>query len=159
MERDRYTARIAGSLAIAEDAPYPVLLANIIRSTLEAAIACAADRDEWEHRELRRKGLSALEIARNGKAIWQDRGDFEAELAEAQREGVQAAFEDANELHPGFLELLDADLRERWKRAGYDTPSLVTNMRALFSELEADAHERETHALMGFLGEVVDAIG
>ncbi len=159
MAADRYTARIADRIVIVEDAAYADLLKSIVRFTVEGAVARSADRGAWEHDELRRNGLYAIEVARNGRAIWCDRDDFEKELAEARRERAEALFKAANELEPDFCNRLDADLRTCWRSAGYDAPSLVHEMRALFAELEADAGDRAADAQAGFVGEVVAAIG
>ncbi len=115
------------------------------------------DESEWEHEEFRRKGLSVLQIFRDRRAVWDNRTLFEAELAEARRENIGERFEAANELDPAFCATLDRDLRARWRRAGYEVPSLRCDMRALFSELERDAADRASSAREGLLGDVLKA--
>lgn len=151
----RYTARIEESASIAEDVDYERLLAGILEFTVRAAIARSEDESQWEHEELRRRGLEGVHIFRNGKAVWTDRESFEAELAEARRENFQDNFEATNELDPTFLEELDRDLRERWRLAGYEVPSLLENMKPLFSQLESDARDRAADAREALIEEVI----
>jgi hypothetical protein len=159
MAPDRYTVRIAGSTALIVDASYETLITSIIKATLEAAVARVSDTSTWEQEELRRHGLSVLEIARNGRAVWISPADFQAEAAEARRNGSAQEFDAGNELDPAFVGQVDADVRTRWKRAGYDTPSLRSDMRILFSEIEADARTRESKAITELVVEIVAASG
>jgi hypothetical protein len=162
---DEYTARLDGSASaakdgnIAEGVNYNALLKNIVEYTLRAATARVADRSTWEQEELRRKGLSGIHIFRNGQAIWTDAALFEKELDEAQREGIEADFKEQNELDLEVRRNLDRDLRQWWRRAGYESGSLVGNMRRLFTELERDASERAAEAWDGFIGEILAVTG
>jgi hypothetical protein len=156
MNSARYTARIGNSV-IAEDASYESLLAGIQAFAVRAAIARSTDESEWEHEELRRRGIGGLEIFRNEKALWIDRECFEAELEEAKREQVEERFSATNELDPAFLEKLDRDLREQWRLAGYEVHSLSENMKALFVELESDAKERAAGAREALLEEILNS--
>ena len=157
MAADRYTVRIAGT-TLADDVPYGEVLRSVVRYTVEAAVARAADRYDWEHEELRRRGLAAFEIARNGRALWCEPGDFATERALAGAQGAGTAFDAANELDSGFCQRLDADLRELWRKAGYETPSLAADMRPLFAELESDAQDRAASARSGLVLEIVEAV-
>jgi len=157
MEPVCYSVRIGESHCIAEGVPYDALLDRIVEFTIRAAVARSADESEWEHEELRRKGLTALQLFRNRRAVWDDRAIFEAELAEARRENVGERFEAANELDPTLCADLDRDLRARWRRAGYEVPCLQHEMKVLFSELERDAADRATRAREGLLGDVLKA--
>lgn len=152
-----YSVRIGESHCIAEGIPYDALLDRIVEFTIRAAVARSVDESAWEHEEFRRKGLSALQVFRNRRALWDDRAIFEAELAEARRENIGERFEATNELDPAFGANLDRDLRTRWRRAGYEVPSLRCDMRALFSELERDAADRATTAREGLLADVLRA--
>ena len=118
----RYSARI-GVTPVAAGVPYDELAGRVLEFVLQAAIAVAADQFEWEHEELRRGGLTAIEFFREGKALWWDRECFEAERADPER----------NELDSGFFDRLDGDLRTRLKRAGYEVPSLIACTKALYS--------------------------
>ena len=138
----RYTARMEESVNIAEDVAYERLSTGILEFTVRAAIARSEDDSEWEHEELRRRGLSGIQIFRNGKAIWTDPDIFETELAEARRSKCESRFDERNELDPTFLEELDRNLRQRWRLAGYEVSSLLGSMKALFSELESDVKDR-----------------
>jgi hypothetical protein len=157
MAADRYTARIGSSLALAEDVPYRVLLRRIVRFTAEAAAARCADDARWEQEELRKRGLSALALSREGKALWSDPGLFESELDEARREGALAAFTALNELDSEARGRLDRDLRHLWREAGYDVPSLIHTMKKLFVELEADINDTTAGARAGFVDEITRA--
>ena len=159
MASDRYGARIAGSVAIAWDVPYDALLKNVVRFTVEAAAARSADEPRWEHEELRQRGLDALEITRNGKALWCDEEDFRLELEEARREGAGSEFETRNELDEAFCEHLDRDLIRLWQKAGYATPSLLHCMRRLFVELQDDIADSTVGARKAFVEEIVCAVG
>ena len=80
----RYSACI-GASAIAADVSYDELVGGVLEFVLRAAIAVAADQFEWEHEELRRDGLTAIEFFREGKALWWDRECFESERADPER--------------------------------------------------------------------------
>jgi hypothetical protein len=151
----RYTARMEESVSIVEGVPYERLSAGILEFTIRAAIARSGDESEWEYEELRRRGLGCIHIFRDGKALWTDRDAFEAELAEARRSTCADRFNASNEVDPTFLELLDRDLRERWRLAGYDVPSLTESMKPLFSELESDAKDRAAQARQAFANEIL----
>lgn len=151
----RYTARMEESISIAEDVPFERLSAGILEFTVCAAMARSEDESEWEHEELRRRGLGGIQIFRNGKALWTDRDAFEAELAEAGRSSCADRFNASNELDPAFLELLDEDQRQRWRLAGYEVPSLLQNMKLLFSEVESDAQNRVADARRAFGVEIL----
>jgi hypothetical protein len=156
MESALYSANIGESYPLAEKTTYDALLQRIMEFTIRAALARSVDESDWEHEELRRKGLSALQLFRNGKAVWADRDTFEEERAEAQRER-DARFERINELDPGLYDRLDHDLRARWQRAGYDVPSLMHDMKKLFLELERDAADRAAGAREGLLNDLLNA--
>ena len=153
----KYTARIEESISIAEDVEYAWLSARILELTVRAAVARSHDESEWEHEELRRRGLGGIQIFRNGKAIWTDRDAFEAELAEARRSTCADRFIASNELDPGFLEELDRDLRRRWRLAGYEVSSLLESMKVVFSELESDTNDRVAVARRAFADEILSS--
>jgi hypothetical protein len=157
MDPTRYSVRIGESHCVAEGIPYAALLDRIVEFTIRAAVARSVDESEWEHEELRRRGLGALQIFRDQRAVWDDRSTFETELAAARRQNVGERFEATNELDPGLFAGLDRDLRARWRRAGYEVPSLRRDMRALFSELERDAADRAANARESLLGDVLAA--
>ncbi|HEY2473763.1 MAG TPA: hypothetical protein VGI19_03085 [Candidatus Cybelea sp.] len=140
----RYSARI-GPVTIAEDVPYDALAQRVLEFLLRAAIALAADQFEWEHEELRRGGLTAIEFFRNGKALWWDRESFEAEEADSERD----------ELDAEFFDRLDIDLREKLKRAGYEVPSLVACTKPLYVEIAADVADRCAVAREDLLREIL----
>lgn len=125
---------------------YDALLASVIEFTVRAAVARSEDNSEWEHERLRREGLAALQLSRDEKALWDDPQTFAEEFAEACREDVAPRFRAQNELDPAFYEGLDRDLRARWRRLGYETPSLRDDMKALFQELERDIADRAADA-------------
>jgi hypothetical protein len=151
----RFTARMEESVNIAQDVPYDRLSTDILEFTLRAAIARSKDESEWEYEELRRRGLSGIQIFRNGKAIWTDRDIFESELEDARRSECVGSFDERNELDPTFLEELDSSLRQRWRLAGYEVSSLLGNMKALFSELESDLRERMADAARALTDEIL----
>jgi hypothetical protein len=136
---DLFSARISPSACIAESVDYDTLLEEIAEYTLRAAFAHAVDQHDWNQEELRRKGLRALELFHNGRAVWRDRVAFQESLAEVTRSEDLARFDAANELDPELAERIDRDLMERWRMAGYSVPSLALDMKKLFAELEADA--------------------
>ena len=138
---DLFSARISPSACIAESVDYDTLLERITEYTLRAAFAHAADQHDWDQEELRRRGLRALELFHNGRAVWRDRVAYEQSLAEVTLTGDYPRFERVNELDPDLSERLDRDLRERWRLAGYQVPSLALDMKKLFGELEADADD------------------
>ncbi len=150
-----YSARIGESHSLGENIAYQVLLLRIVEFTVRAALARCVDESEWEHELLRTKGLEALEIFRDGRAVWSDRPLFEAERAEARRER-DSRFEERNELDPSLYKRLDRDLRVAWRRAGYETPSLLREMKKLFVELESDATDRATGAREGLVVEILE---
>jgi hypothetical protein len=154
MHSELYSARIGESYSITEQSTYDGLLQRIMEFTIRAALARSIDESDWEHEELRRKGLAALQIVRNGRAVWACRESFGAELAEARRER-DARFEQSNELNPALYDRLDGDLRACWRRAGYDTPSLAHDMKKLFAELERDAADRAAGARESLLTELL----
>ncbi len=123
--------------------------------TIRAALARCVDECDWEHDQLRRKGIGAIQIFRNAKAVWADSALFDLELAEAQREGVEDRFRNANEADPALHERIDEDLRARWRRAGFDSPSLAGDMKRIFGELEREASERAETARQSLVGELL----
>jgi hypothetical protein len=155
MDLDRYSARIGESCCIARRETYDVLLARIVEFCARAAVARSVDDSEWEHEQLRRGGVSALQIFRNGKAVWEDCAAYDAELTEARRERIDERFEAQNELDAGLYEKIDSDLCERWRKLGYATPTLGHDMKRLFEELEQDAADRADHARERLLEELV----
>lgn len=138
--------------------PYDALLLQVLAFTVRAAVARCADESEWEHEQLRRNGLAALQLSRDGKALWSDTQTFAEELTEACREGIGPRFQAQNELDPAFYDCLDRDLRTRWRRLGYETPSLRTDMKRLFLELERDVADRTMHAREHMLAEYLKAL-
>jgi hypothetical protein len=158
MTSEHYSAYIGTSVAIAEDVPYAILLRDIVRFTAEAAAARCADDARWEQEELRKKGLSALELYRDGKAVWEERRNFDSELAEARVTGCGADFVAANQLDAALLAHLDRDLRKLWRQAGYDAHALIHNMKRLFSELEADIGASSARARRAFVDEIAKAV-
>lgn len=157
MEPPLYSVRIGESHCVAEGIPYDALLDRIVEFTIRAAVARSADEGEWEHEELRRKGLGALQIFRDRRAVWDDRTTFETELAAARHQNIGENFQAANELNPALLAGLDRDLRARFRRAGYEVPSLRRDMKPLFAELERDAADRAANARESLLGDVLKA--
>lgn len=158
MNLPRYSARIGEAHFIGVDMPYRGLLLGLMAFTVRAAVARSADESDWEHEQLRRSGLSALELSRGDKALWDDTQIFAEELAEARREGVGPQFQAQNELDPPFFERLDRDLRSRWGRLGYETPSLRVDMKPLFVELERDVADRITLVRGRMLAEFLQAL-
>jgi hypothetical protein len=150
-----YSARIGDSHSIAEGVPYDELLKCIMEFTVRSALARSIDESDWEHDELRRKGLVVLQIFHNGKAVWADTETFTAELAEARREHCER-FERINELDPALYDRLDRDLRVHWRRAGYDVPSLLHDMKKLFIELERDASDHAAGAREALLHDLLN---
>ena len=146
MNRVRYSVRIGEEHCIGANISYPTLLVRLMEYTLRAAIARSLDESDWEQERLRRDGLKAVQIFRNGKAIWDDTQIFVEELSEARRENITRVFRSRNELDPAFYERLDTDLRTRWLHLGYKTPTLRNDMKPLFYELEQDATDRAVHA-------------
>jgi hypothetical protein len=136
---DFYSARISPSVYIAESVGYDMLLERIAEYTLRAAFAHGVDQHDWDQEELRRRGLRALELFHNGRAVWGDPIAFEESLAEVTQTGDLQRFDGANELDPELAERVDRDLLHRWRLAGYLVPSLALDMKRLFAELEADA--------------------
>lgn len=157
MSLPRFSARIGEAHCIGLGISYDALLLRVMEFTLRAAVARSADESEWEYEELRRNGLGALQLARNNRALWDDAEVFAKELTEARREGIAPRFEAQNELDLAFYDLLDHDLRLRWRRLGYETPSLRDDMKPLFVELERDILERATDARESMLTELITA--
>jgi hypothetical protein len=155
MSVDRYSVRMSESYCIAEDATYDMLLTRLVEFTVRAAVARCVDETEWEHELLRREGLGALQIYHNGKAAWDDAASFEAERAEACREHIASKFDASNELNADVYVKLDRDLCARWQRAGYQTPSLLHDMKQLFAAIERDASARANDARNGLLDELL----
>jgi hypothetical protein len=159
MSVDRYTVRIAESYCIVENATYDALLARLVEFTVRAAVARCVDENGWEHEQLRRKGLRALQIFHNGKAAWDDAESFEIERAEACREHIASRFNASNELDSDVYTRLDRDLCALWRTAGYQTPSLLHDMKQLFSEIEHDAADRADDARGALLQELLSVHG
>lgn len=155
VNRPLYSARIGESHCIADRVTYDTLLNRIVEFTIRAALARCVDECEWEQDELRRKGIGALQIFRNDKAVWADSATFERELAEARREHVEERFRNTNEADPELHQRLDDDLRARWRAAGYQSPSLARDMKKIFCELERDASERAEVARESLVAELL----
>lgn len=137
---------------------YDALLARIMEFTIRAAVARTSDESEWEHEQLRRRGVAALALSRDGKALWDDPQIFAEELSEARREDVARRFEAHNELDPAFYDDLDRDLRARWRHLGYESPSLRHDMKALFLELECDISDRALDARERMLADFITTL-
>src|ERR1700678_3384806 len=157
MDLDRYSAQIGESCCIARRETYGTLLTRIVEFSLRAAMARSVDEMEWEQEQLRRRGLSALQIFKNGKAVWEDRPMYESELAEARREGIDERFQAANEADAGLYQKIDDDLCARWRSLGYATPTLGHDMKRLFAELARDAAERADEARKRLLAELLNS--
>lgn len=158
MGSPRYSAWIGEAHCIGVGLSYDALLTKVMEFTMRAAVARSADESDWEHEELRRDGLAALELARNEKALWDNPKLFAEELAEAQREHVARRFRAQNELDPAFYDGFDRDLCTRWHRLGYKTPSLRDDMKPLFLELERDISDRATDARRRILADFITAL-
>ncbi len=143
---DRYSVWVGEACCIGIDIPYETLLIRLMEFTMRAAIAKSADESDWEHELLRKHGVGALHVFRNGKAVWDSVSIFNDELDEARREGAAEPFQAQNELDPEFYARLDRDLRARWGRLGYPAETLRSDMKVLFSELEHDAKQRTADA-------------
>jgi hypothetical protein len=154
-----YSARVSPSACIAKDVDYDTLLECIAEYTLRAAFARAADQHDCDQESLRLGGLGAIELFHDGRAVWQDRVEFERLLNDAAGDDELGRFERANELNPELLLRLDRDLLERWRVAGYLVPSLALDMKKLFGELEADALDSARAAQHGLLTELLRAGG
>jgi hypothetical protein len=157
MDLDRYSAQIGESCCIAQGETYDTLLTRIVEFSVRAAMARSVDEIEWEQEQLRRRGLSALQIFKNGKAVWEDRPMYDSELAEARREGIDERFQAANEADAGLYRKIDADLCGRWRNLGYATPTLGHDMKRLFAELARDAAERADDAREHLLAELLNS--
>ena len=153
--RQRYTARIGHGASIAEGVPYDELVPLVLEFLLRAAIAKATDQSSWEQEEVRRGGLRRIEFACEGKALWWDRNSFAAERREAERDGLQQRFDLGNADGTIFFETLDADLRERLRRAGYATPSLLANMKELFLQIDVETADRAAAAREALVAEIL----
>ncbi|MEO6836721.1 MAG: hypothetical protein ABI231_12570 [Candidatus Tumulicola sp.] len=152
---DRYSAQISPSARIVENASYDTLLDRICEYMVRAAFARATDRHDWEQDQLRCRGLLAIELFHNGRAVWQDRSDFEGLLSEAADASAAAQFATANELDPGLTERIEWDLRVRWRRAGYMVPELYGNMKKLFEELESYVRDCDRDARDALIAELL----
>jgi hypothetical protein len=137
---------------------YDELLARVMELTVRAAIARSVDEGEWEDEQLRRSGLGALQLTRDDKALWDNPKIFAEELAEACREHVARRFQAHNELDPAFYDTLDRDLCARWRRLGYETPSLRDDMKPLFGQLERDIADRATYARQCLLADFMETL-
>ncbi|HEY6325660.1 MAG TPA: hypothetical protein VIW73_03965 [Candidatus Cybelea sp.] len=155
MNKALYAARVGESHCIADGVTYDVLLNRIMEFTIRAALARVVDECDWEHDALRRNGIGAIQIFRDGKAVWADSAMFEQEMAEARREHIEDRFIRSNEADPPLYERIDRDLRARWRAAGYETPSLADNMKTIFAELERDASERAEVAKESLVSELL----
>jgi hypothetical protein len=158
MPRTLYSACVGESRSIADGVTYDALLLRIAEFTLRAAWARSIDESEWEHEELRRHGLGAIAVFRDGRAVWSDSRNFELELAEARRERVTTRFKRTNEYDAALYDAIDRDLQAKWRLAGYHTPSLRADMKMLFKELESDINERASGARTRFFGELVESL-
>jgi hypothetical protein len=154
---DRYTIRVAGCVVV-QNALYALLLKNLVRFTVEAAVAHSADESSWDQDQLRRRGLDALEVARDGKALWSDGVSFNAELAQARQRREATEFTARNELDPEFCARLDGDLRRLLRQAGYDVPSLMHTMKPFFAEIDTDLRASASGARKAFIEEIVNAM-
>jgi hypothetical protein len=155
VNRSLYSARVGESHFFAERVGYEELVNRIIEFTVRAAVARSIDASDWEQDELRRGGLRALQIFKGAKAVWADAEAFEGALDEARRERIEDRFKQTNSADPEFYERLDHDLIDRWRLAGYRTPSLAYNMKTLFLELERDAADRAETARASLVGEIL----
>jgi hypothetical protein len=155
MNPARFSVWIGEAHCIGVDMAYEALLARVMEFTFCAAIARSVDESEWEHEQLRRTGLCALQLFRNDKAIWDNPQTFADELGEARREEIEPHFQAQNELDPAFYQRLDDDLRARWRHLGYETPSLREDMKVLFWQLERDVAERAVDARKRLLADFV----
>lgn len=150
---DLYSARIWPSARIVADVEYEVLIERIAEFTLRGAFSRITDEQNWEHEELRLKGLAALELFHNARAVWTDPIGFEEALAEA----YDGTFHEANELDVDLLERIDRDLQSRWRRAGYPVLTLATDMKKLFARLETAAGDCSRNARERLLDELLQA--
>lgn len=155
MNSPRYSARIGESHCIADDVTYDMLLNRIMEFTIRAALARCVDECDWEHDELRRRGIGAVQLFRDGKAIWSDFAAFERELTEARREQIEERFLRSNDADPALYQRLDEDLRARWRSLGYHSPSLAKDMKKILTELERDALERAEVARESLVAELL----
>lgn len=155
MSKPLYSARIGDSYCLATGVAYEGLLDRIMEFIIRAAVARSAEESDWEHEELRRGGLQAIQIYRDGKAVWTDPDAFEKELVEARREGIERRFCALNELDSLLCHQIDSDLQDRWTDAGYRTPSLQFDMKRLFLELQRDATDRAHDARHGLLDDIM----
>ena len=150
----RYTVRVGDSRCVAENVTYDELLVRIVELTVRGAVSRSVDESEWEDEELRRRGLAALQIFRDDKAVWADPRIFQAELEAARSKHLEGRFEKNNELDPALYDRIDRDLRTRWRLAGYDIPSLRNNMKKLFVQVAKDADSRAS----GVRAELIDEL-
>ena len=157
MAVERYTAQISG-FAIAQDAPYALLLENLARFMVQAAVAHSADESRWDQEDLRLHGLYGLEVFRNGKALWHDRETFDIESAQAHDQRAAAEFAQRNELDTALWERLDHDLRRLLQQAGYDVPSLARTMKPFFAQINDDLEASASDERRTLIEEIVSAM-
>lgn len=155
MAQDLYSAAVGESRMIAQAVTYDELLRRIMEFTIRGALARSIDDSEWEHEELRRKGLASLRLFHDKRAVWLSSQTFAEERAEARRER-DGRFDERNELDPGLYERLDRDLCRCWHKAGYRAESLMHDMKEIFVELEREASDRAAGAREGLLAEVLN---
>lgn len=158
MSGSRYSARLGDSHRIAEGVAYEMLLKSLVEFTIRAAVADLIDESDWEQERFRRQGLDALQLFRDGLAVWNDRASYQEALIEARREGVEERFKAANVLEPELYERLNRDLLARWRQAGYEAPCLLHGAKQLFTELKRDAAERVAGARESLVVEVLGAL-
>lgn len=156
---DVYSVRIAPSAHVAESVSYEQLLNDIVAYTVRAAFARTFDQHDWEQDELRRKGLRAIELFHNGRAVWYDRPSFEDLRDESVLPGIcseaVATFEKCNELDPDRFARLDRDLCRRWRDSGYLVESLTLDMKGLFDEIETDLRARVDEVREELITEII----
>jgi hypothetical protein len=145
-----YSARIMPSADLAENVTYDMLQRTVFEYTLRAAFAWAFDQHDWEQEELRRKGLAAVELFHNGRAVWNDQTLFHESAAafaicDATPDATET-FNRSNELDPSLLAYLDRDICRRWELSGYLVQSVATEMKPLFEQLQADVQDRANEA-------------
>jgi len=150
-----FTVRIGEQQYIAEAVTYEAMLRQIMERIIRAAIARSIDMAEWEDEQLRREGLGSLLIFEGSRAIWTEPFLYEDELVAARRLHADELFVKNNVLDPDFYARLDDDLRELWRAAGYEVPSLREDMKRLFAELEKDAARYAEHARQSVVSDIL----
>jgi hypothetical protein len=153
----RYTATIVDTYCVADKVSYVELLRAIVEFTLRAAAARSIEESDWAHEELRRSGLASLQIFRDDKAIWTDTVAFSEELA-ARPGGAVDMFAEHNEIDPDFYALLERDLQALWRSSGYDAPTLLNDMKRLFTELEREMETTARYAREGFVRDILSGL-